>query len=150
MHYPDLIALIAHFLLLFCVYSSINKIICKWETHVVIYPLRHWWLCIWKIPITTFTTLNNFSISLLIRNWTNFTHFIDYRLVIMLSMVLFEVLIAVFMPRHFKKCGVLCNTLYSKKYVRVSVRPYVCLSVCTSIRLYSISASFSLSAGSIF
>ena len=44
-------------------------------------------------------------------------------------------------PRHLKKCGVLCFTLQSKNCVRVSV----CLSVCPFV-----SASFSLSAGSIF
>ena len=50
-----------------------------------------------------------------------------------------------FIPRHFKKFGVLCYTLHSKNCVRVPVVPSVCLSVRPSV-----SASFSLSAGSIF
>ena len=45
-------------------------------------------------------------------------------------------------PRHFKKCGVLCYTLHSKNCVRVSVRSSscpsvrlsVCMSVCMSVR----------------
>ena len=37
-------------------------------------------------------------------------------------------------PRHFKKCGVLCYTLRSKICVRVSVRPSVRLSFCLSVR----------------
>ena len=51
----------------------------------------------------------------------------------------------IFIPCHFKKCGVLCYTLHSKNYVRVSVRLYVRAYVCPSV-----SALFSLAAGSIF
>ena len=40
----------------------------------------------------------------------------------------------IFIPRHFKKCKVLCFTLHSKNCVRVSVHPSVRLSVCTSVR----------------
>ena len=48
---------------------------------------------------------------------------------------------AVFIPRHFKKCRVLCYTLRSKIFVQVSFP----LSVCPSV-----SASFQLSARCIF
>ena len=38
-----------------------------------------------------------------------------------------------FIPHHFKKCGVLCYTLRSKTCVRECVPPSVCLSVCTYV-----------------
>ena len=52
-----------------------------------------------------------------------------------------KTVLRLFKPRHSQKFGVLCYTLRSKICIRVSVRPYVRLSV---------SASFTLFAGCIF
>ena len=50
-----------------------------------------------------------------------------------------QLLYSVFIPRHLKKCRVLCYTLQKKfafecPSVRLSVRPSVRLSVCLSVR----------------
>ena len=50
--------------------------------------------------------------------------------------------LSLFIPRHFKKFGVYPPF----KKLRLGVRPFVCLSVCLSVRP-SVSASFSLSGG---
>ena len=61
------------------------------------------------------------------------------------SIIMEKTVLPLFIPRHFKKCRVLCYTLHSKICVRVSGSPSVCPSVHPSV-----SASFQLSARCIF
>ena len=56
----------------------------------------------------------------------------------------------VIIPRHFKKCGVLCHTLSSKICVPVSIRPSVRLSVCPSVRQRFVSTLCQMHFSTIF
>ena len=64
--------------------------------------------------------------------------------------ITFDMQELLFIPHHFKKCGLLCYTLHSKNCFRVSVLQSVCLTVCLSVCPSVCQCSFHSLLGAFF